>query len=141
MSKIKVWTSQGKWSEEIVGMDKIHLMKEAILLACNCVDENEEPIEHPLQDFEIDSIALDDDFDKELDSNADRVFFWSRFSSANPGIKLAEAKSVKLPLGILKIISKEVSYLTPVYDEIIRKAILPSPTPGNYCVILKFEEE
>lgn len=139
MSKIKVWTSQGKWSEEIVGLDKVHLMKEAIHLACNCMDENEEPIENPLLDFEIDNIVLDDDFVKDADSSG--VFFWSSFSSANSQIKLAEAKSMKLPLGILKIISKEVSYLTPVYDEIIRKAILPSPTPKDYCVILKFEEE
>lgn len=139
MSKIKVWTSQGKWSEEIVGMDKIHLMKEAILLACNCVDENEDPIENPLQDFEIDAVVLDDDFANDADSSG--VFFWSSFGSANPKIKLSEVKTIKLPLGILKAISKEMKYLTPIYDEIIRKAILPSPIPIDYCVILKFEEE
>lgn len=98
-------------------------MKEAIHFACNCVDDDEEPIENPLLDFEIDNIAFDDDFDK-----AEKL-------------KLSEAKTMKLPLGILKAISKEVSYLTPIYDEIIRKAILPSPTPKDYCVMLKFEEE
>lgn len=30
MSKITVWTSKGKWSEEVTGCDKIHLMKHAI---------------------------------------------------------------------------------------------------------------
>lgn len=30
MSKITVWTSKGRWSEEVNGCDKVHLMKQAI---------------------------------------------------------------------------------------------------------------
>lgn len=30
MSSIRVWTSNGKWSEEVKGLDKIHFMKETV---------------------------------------------------------------------------------------------------------------
>lgn len=39
MSSIKVWTSDGNWSEPVNGCDKIHLIKEAIERECSIAEK------------------------------------------------------------------------------------------------------
>ena len=42
MSKIRVWTSEGEWSEEVFGLDKINLLKRALLYSWPTEDEYDE---------------------------------------------------------------------------------------------------
>lgn len=143
MSKIKVYTSKGNWSEDVVGLDKLHIIKDAIRSMCICCDDE------PLKGFEIDNSELDDDFDRNaieqfLDDDGKIIEidrFWSRFHGANKHVKIREAKTFKLPLNTLKLISKKYRYLTSIYDEIISLALVPVPTPKDYCLLLKFEDE
>lgn len=150
MSKIKVYTSKGNWSEDVVGLDKVHLIKDAIRTMCLCYDNRtSELINEPLKDFEIDRSELDDDFDRNaieqfLDDNGKIIEvdrFWAHFNDVNQHVKIREAKTFKLPLNTLKSISKDYRYLTSIYDEIISRALVPAPTPKDYCLLLKFEDE
>lgn len=150
MSIIKVYTSNGNWSEAVVGLDKSRLIKDAIRSMCLCYDSRtKELIDEPLKDFEIDGLGLSDDFDRNaierfVDDDGkiiDIDCFWRRFNSANKHVNVRDAKTFKLPLDTLKFISNKHRYLTPIYDEIISLALVPAPAPKDYCLLLKFEDE
>lgn len=143
MSKIKVWTSDGEWSKEVEGLDKMHLMKKTICFGSRNFRN------YPLEGFEIDAIALCDDlsiyFDennlkeyiKEVNSSISGGYFFAKFSKAN----LKEAKTFKLPLPALRSVEKEDPLCTPLYDELITAAKIPATASKDYCLLFKFEEE
>lgn len=149
MSKIKVWTSDGEWSKEVEGLDKIHFMKETIHLYAPCVDENDEPVLHPLMGFEIDSKELNDDFEmqpeKFMDEDTGEMFtvdpFWRRFCVANGGDIVSKAKTFKLPLPALKSMKKHDPLCAALYDELLTAAKVPATASKDYCLLFKFEDE
>lgn len=149
MSKIKVWTSEGKWSKEVEGLDKIHLMKAAIHLYAPCVDEYGEPVPHPLEGFGIDCKEIDDEFEMNsesfVDAETDKVIetdsFWRHFCAANGGDIISKAKTFKLPLNALRSMIKFEPLCAPLYDELITVAKVPATASKDYCLLFKFEDE
>lgn len=149
MSKIKVWTSEGKWSKEVEGLDKIHLMKETIHWCAPCVDMQGEPVSHPLEGFEIDGKEINDDFDMDLDPIIDPETgeaieidpFWRHFCAANGGDIRSKAKTFKLPLNTLRSMIKFEPLCAPLYNELITVAKVPATAAKDYCLLFKFEDE
>lgn len=138
MSKIKVWTSDGEWSKEVEGLDKIHLIKRAILIGTKRFKK------YPFEGYEIDSLELydeigiiysgedDEDYFKEVDELIARGIHRSNFK---------EAKTFKLPLDKLLEIKGSDRLCTPLYDELLTAAKVPSTASKDYCLLLKFEDE
>ena len=150
MSKIKVWTSDGEWSKEVEGLDKMHLMKETIHLYASCAeDKYGNPIPHPLEGFEIDSKEINDDFEMGTGSFVDPKpgetlevdSFWIHFRVANGCDILSKAKTFKLPLPALRSLEKEDPLCAPLYDELITAAKVPTTASKDYCLLFKFEDE
>lgn len=138
MADIRVWTSKGQWSEDIIpGLDKIDLIKAAILQEyCPNYDEDYE-----LGGLEIDHLIITsenfdaDDYEKDLNA------FWRKFENelkSETGKGLDSAVTLKVRLSTLNSMALG-SHLCAAYNAIIDAACIPAPTPANYCLLLKFE--
>lgn len=138
MADIRVWTSQGQWSNDVItGLDKIDLIKAAIMQEyCPNYDEDYE-----LGGLEIDHISLSsENFDAD-DYENDLNAFWRKFEGefkSETGKKLDSAVTLKVRLSTLNRLAAD-SHLSTAYKAIIAAACVPTPVPANYCLLLKFE--
>ena len=170
MSKISVLTHLGQWSEPIAGLDKIHLLKEAIQCEFDVLYadwKKREGWKDAYTDYN-DYKELDDEEMCKMRENRYEYFMplceleintkeitkrsmngnptenprvdWKYFKTAS-GIELSKAKLLKMRLETLQKMADKATYLSPIYKELIAAAKVPSPTPVNYCLTLKFENE
>jgi len=144
MSKIRVWSSDGQWSDEISGLDKVYLMKVAIRR--QCILENYEDAVESLKGFEINhypvSNFLDTDHDYYYeDGVVDREKEERFLSHLNNELPLSQVESFIMPLAVLKGMQKGDSSLSAKYDQIISAVKVPTPIPNGYCILMRFEDE
>ena len=145
MSRIRVWTSEGKWSDEIRGLDKVYLMKTAILKQC-CLT-NEVDASESLEGFEIDyrwvadALWQLDDSDYYIDNIVDHEKDERFIRLVNKQTPFKDAKFFIIPLAVLKEMQKDDPSLAAKYEQIINASKAPSPAPKGYCLMLRFENE
>jgi len=143
MSKIRVWTSDGRWSDEILGLDKVYLIKEAIRRRLFLI--NYEDAEEDLDGFEINHCPVSDFLDEDGDyyneddivrpENKEKFLY-----SLNKRLPLSQAQSFIMPLDVLKGMRDDHS-LSAKYDQIISLVKVPTPTPKGYCILMQFMDE
>ena len=126
MSIIKVWTPKGNWStEEVCGLDKVHLIKCAVRSGVEYICSDGEP-HFELKENELtESDLIGDDLDR-LDP---RLY------------NLSESKFFLMPLVVLKRMADSKSYLREVYKRLLELAEVPVGAGEDYNVMLKFENE
>ena len=126
MSIIKVWTPKGNWStEEVCGLDKVHLIKCAVRSGVEYICSDGEP-HFELKENELtESDLIGDDLDR-LDP---RLY------------RLSESKSFLMPLVVLKRMADSKSYLREVYKRLLELAEVPVGAGEDYNIMLKFENE
>ena len=153
MSKIRVWTSDGRWSDEISGLDKVFFIKEAIRRQLYLISY-EDAVE-ALDGFEINHYLVSDCLDEDGDYyNEDGIVNYEKEDSVlfslNKRVPLSQAESFIMPLAVLKgmrdkgVRDKEgrVDHsLSAKYDQIISAVKVPTPTPKGYCIIMRFEDD
>ena len=143
MSIIKVWVEpEGNWSNAFLGVDKTHIIKDAILYGCRrCIFEEENKCEI-LVGLEIDACPLEVSDTEYLDL-PDELVRWEAIEKLNH-ISIESARILKLPLEIfeeMKEAEKAEGYCYSVYKAIIEAAKVIEPVPKGYCLLLKFEKE
>lgn len=136
MSKIRVWTTEGGWSKEFKGLDKIHLMKCAIEDACHICDKQGEYLEDPLKGFEFNAKAIDADGLYTEGDFAREHPVWRRFQ-----LDFSSVDTFKVPLFFIENHDYKSGFLLPFYEDLIEAAKVPSPAPADYCLLFKFEDE
>lgn len=126
MSIIKVWTPKGNWStEEVCGLDKVHLIKCAVRSGVEYICSDGEP-HFELKENELtESDLIGDDLDR-LDP---RLY------------NLSESKFFLMPLVVLKRMADSKSYLREVYKRLLELAEVPVGAGEDYNIMLKFENE
>ena len=126
MSIIKVWTPKGNWStEEVCGLDKVHLIKCAVRSGVEYICSDGEP-HFELKENELtESDLIGDDLDR-LDP---RLY------------NLSESKFFLMPLVVLKRMADSKSYLREVYKRLLQLAEVPVGAGEDYNIMLKFENE
>lgn len=152
MSIVKVWVEpEGNWSKEFSGLDKIHIIKDAILHQCR-KDPPEEGCCELLKGMEIDAVELQvcDDYYHpiEIDGVTDEilseeVIHWHAFERSNH-VSIASAKILKLPLDVFDDMAKAEKargHFYPIYKAIFDAARVTEPIPEGYCLLLKFRSE
>ena len=126
MSIIKVWTPKGNWStEEVCGLDKVHLIKCAVRSGVKYICSDGEPHFELNHNELTESDLIGDDLDR-LDP---RLY------------RLSESKSFLMPLVVLKSMADRKSYLREVYKRLLELAEVPVGAGEDYNVMLKFENE
>lgn len=126
MSIIKVWTPKGNWStEEVCGLDKVHLIKCAVRSGVEYICSDGEPHFELNQNELTESDLIGDDLDR-LDP---RLY------------NLSESKFFLMPLVILKRMADSKSYLREVYKRLLELAEVPVGAGEDYNIMLKFENE
>lgn len=142
MSKINVWTSDGEWSKEVEGLDKIHLMKKTIFVVAEPFDVFDEPFSFPWKNFEINSEAFCyvPEMGEEK-AGLEPYYFWCYFNKANGKDMIPKAKTFKLPIAALKKVIKNDLLCAPLFDELIAAAKVPVTASEDYCLLFKFEDE
>lgn len=138
MADIRVWTSKGQWSKDVItGLDKVDLIKAAIMQEyCPNYDEDYE-----LGGLEIDHLIItsEDFYADDYENNL--YMFWRKFVKGlerKTGKGLESAVTLKVRLSTLNKMASG-SHLSAAYNAIIAAACVPTPTPANYCLLLKFE--
>ena len=144
MSRIRVWTSDGRWSDEISGLDKVFLIKKAIRLSLflTCYEEAVDS----LDGYEINGCPVSD----KLDDN-DSLYFKDNIVDHEleeivldrlcRSLQLDQAETFVFPFDVLKRMKKDDLSLSAKYDQIISAAKVPAPTPKHYCLFLRFMDE
>lgn len=135
MSKIRVWTSDGQWSDLISGLDKCYLIKKSIQTAYEPGREFEEG--DSLEGFEIDGRIIHDEF---FDDNGFLPEEWRKLKSEH-NIDIAEAKSFIMPLKVLEKMRDKDPTLSAKYDQIISTVGVPETVPAWYCLMMRFWDE
>lgn len=126
MSIIKVWTPKGNWStEEVCGLDKVHLIKCAVRSGVEYICSDGEPHFELNQNELTESDLIGDDLDR-LDP---RLY------------NLSESKFFLMPLVVLKRMADSKSYLWEVYKRLLELAEVPVGAGEDYNIMLKFENE
>ncbi len=126
MSIIKVWTPKGNWStEEVCGLDKVHLIKCAVRSGVEYICSDGEPHFELNQNELTESDLIGDDLDR-LDP---RLY------------NLSESKFFLMPLVVLKRMADSKSYLREVYKRLLELAEVPVGAGEDYNIMLKFETE
>lgn len=126
MSIIKVWTPKGNWStEEVCGLDKVHLIKCAVRSGVEYICSDGEPHFELNQNELTESDLIGDDLDR-LDP---RLY------------NLSESKFFLMPLVVLKRMADSKSYLREVYKRLLELAEVPVGAGEDYNIMLKFENE
>lgn len=154
MSKISVWTSLGQWSEEIVGLDKVDFIKDAIQheFSLTFKEWKERYKFYHEDDFSVNDLELNVPLvgleinTKEVakgyinDSPTEKEYVnWVHFQQ-HSNIDLAKARVFKLRLSTMQMMVDEATYLSPVYKELISAAKAPIPVSDGYCLLFKFKE-
>ena len=129
MSIIKVWTPKGNWStEEVCGLDKVHLIKCAVRSGVEYICSDGEPHFELNHNELTESDLIGDDLDL-LDRLDPRLY------------NLSESKSFLMPLVVLKRMADSKSYLREVYKRLLELAEVPVGAGEDYNIMLKFENE
>ena len=141
MSNIKVWIgTDGRWSESFAGLDKVHIIKSALLSRCrSCGDED--ALDAAFEGFEIDAHKIE--ISSLEYSWSEYVISWNQIEKSNH-ILIASARTLKLPLPAFEEMAaaeKSKGYIFAAYKEMFKAAKVPEPTPEGYCIMLKFEDE
>ena len=142
MSVIKVW-ADGRWSNPICGLDKVYLIKTAILSQYSPADylDNPDDYESLLDGFEINGTHIyADDFQEDHYKSKEWDRFWRRFQG-HMKFELKNVESFTFPIAVLRHMCRADASLSAKYDEIIEASKAPVSTPGGYCLFLKFEDE
>ena len=158
MSKITVWTSKGRWSEEVNGCDKVHLMKQAIKKEAEKFrDARKSKKGGELTDVREGSIHHNDDtwgyitkhwsgiqiYNKRIDlSNVLDYYNNLDYDSLNECIreqKFSDAHFFTMKLSTLKEMAEEEKTMTELYERLIKLAEVPEE--GVYRLMFMFEEE
>ena len=145
MSRIRVWTSEGKWSEEVVGLDKIFLLKHAIRYAWPEDDEFENG-KYRLKDYSFNDnqpLIIKGPYNEDFEGEGP----WRHILDPNDKVDdkilhLADINSFQMPLSVLKHLRDDPKYpyLSDVYNELIEAAKIPSGIKV-VCLRLLFEDE
>jgi len=142
MSVIKVW-ADGRWSNAIHGLDKVFLLKKAILSQYfpeECFD-NPEDYEGLMDGFEINGIPISaEDFNEDSYKRNDWGWFWGSFQGRIK-VELKNVETFTVPIAVLRKMRRDDSSLSAKYDEIISASKVPASTPMGYSIILRFEDE
>lgn len=144
MSKIRVWTSDGRWSDELSGLDKVFLIKKAIRLRLflTCYEDAVEALEG----FEMNHYLVSSFLDMFGDYyNADGIVNHENeeliLSSINRELPFSQVQSFIMPLAVLIQMKKKDLSLSAKYDQIISAAKVPTTPPKGYCLLMSFEDE
>ena len=142
MSVIRVW-ADGRWSEEIHGLDKVFLLKEAIksqYAPVGCFD-NPGDYDGIMDGFEINGIPISvDDFFEDHYNDENWGWFWGYFQGSIK-VELKNVETFTVPIAVLRGMSRRDSTLAAKYDEIITASKAPASTPRGYFVQLRFGDE
>lgn len=152
MSSIRIWIGpEGKWSEEFLGIDKVHFIKQAILFGCRkcyydedwCDDEDWCEL---LKGLEINAQEIEASnrvYRKGDDDTRTESVSWPLFEKDN-NISIASTKILKLPLSIFEEMAneeKERGQLFTIYTTMDEAAKSPKPVPEGYSLLFKFADE
>ena len=159
MSSIRVWIGpDGKWSEEFLGIDKVHLIKDAVLRWCRKIMPSDEiePEEIAaivaLNDLEFDgrsvNISEDSYRPEEVDQMTREILSDERirFTVLENDNKLiiSSTRILQLPLSIFKEMIKweeDHGHYFSIYNAMYLAAKSPDPAPEGYCLLFKFKDE
>ncbi len=141
MSRIRVWTSEGKWSEEVVGLDKINLLKRAFLYAWPTEDEYDDDGMFLMENYSFndDRSLILEPYDEDIEFDSP----WRHIKDSDDKIvRLEDINSFQMPLSALKHLrdDSKYSYLSAVFNELIDAAKIPSGIKV-VCLRLLFEDE
>ena len=148
MSIVKVWVEpEGNWSKPFMGLDKVHIIKDALTFECHklCIEEDED-WQALLTGFEIDAREIEvseSEYKKyDIEFLPEEMIRWGLIEKRN-GINIVSARILKLPLttfaGMVEH-EKTEGHLYSVYESILRAARVTEPVP-DYCLLFKFEDE
>ena len=149
MSRISVWTPKGTWSAPVCGLDKVHLVKEAIEISSEAeikkaIEKSEywENIPIPLDDYEIDSKSIVNRVQilKEEYDNGEEIISTIQVICLKTGgevVNAADSRIFMMPLAVLKELEKKDTLYTETYKYLIAQLEASSVS----CVMLKFEDE
>ena len=156
MSRIKVWVEpEGNWSKEFSGLDKNHIIKDAIRYGCRkvpSIEGYEKGYCYDLYGIEIDGTDLQvsndyyhplevDEMTREIVS--EEYLDWGAFKESNP-VNIASARILKLQLDVFDDMAKAEKargHFYPIYKAIFDAARVTEPIPEGYCLLLKFRSE
>lgn len=153
MSIIKVWTSDGNWSEGVNGCDKIHLMKQAVLFEC-----------WYLKDRYSKEISFNGRYyigeyhDKEKHAYIQEIIYDDWLQIDNKAINPAQLLDYDMNIDISKLDFKNANFfktrlttlremaeneetMSTLYNELIERAKIPEKINGGYCLLFMFSEE
>lgn len=153
MSSIKVWTSDGNWSEAVNGCDKIHLMQGAIKMECSLAREfcNEKRLELSLYEGRLEK--YDDGYEEfviaqsisglQVDNNE---IFLSRIIDSEwvvdiEHLGLSNARFFKMRLSTLHKMAEKEKMMSAVYNKLIHLAKVPEKVSEGYCLFFMFYHE
>lgn len=159
MSSIRVWIGpEGKWSEEFLGIDKVHLIKDAVLRWFRTIIPTEEiePEEIAalvaLNDLEFDSYPVDI-FDEcyhpmEVDQITSEILSDERINfkifEKDNKLNISSTRTLQLPLSIFEEMvkwEKEHGHYFSIYKAMYLAANCPDPAPEGYSLLFKFSDE
>jgi len=152
MSTIKVWTSDGNWSEGVDGCDKVHLMKVAIMIERDIAYENcngkwldyndlfNAAFEHPdgtITHGQIHHSGLQID-NKTVDL---RYLLDDNWNIDFKCVELKNASFFKMRLSTLRKMAEENEIMSAVYNELIERAKVPEKAPKSFFLLFMFSDE
>ena len=143
MTAIRVYSgTTGKWSEPIIGIDKSFFIKGVIKAAVNLYVDIEKDFPETLPIELNHKKLLVNDFVKVVDLNnlgdKDIKCYWTNLKIDQTTSVMVSLKTLKRFVDILKDKSEGKGYIAPAIQEIIDRADLPTSTPDEYGLILKF---
>ena len=159
MSSIRVWIgSEGVWSEEFIGIDKVHFIKDAVLRWCRIIMPSDEiePEEIAaivaLNDLEFDgrsvNISEDSYRPEEVDQMTREILSDERIRLTvlenDNKLKISSTRILKLPLSIFEEMikwEKVYGHFFSIYKAMYLAAKCPKPAPEGYCLLFKFKDE
>ena len=145
MSSIRVWIGpEGKWSEEFLGIDKVHLIKDAVLRWCRKIMPSDEiePEEIAaivaLNDLEFDGRSVNISEDSYRPEEVDQM---TREILSDERIRFTVLENDnKLFKEMIKWEEDHGHYFS-IYNAMYLAAKSPDPAPEGYCLLFKFKDE
>lgn len=153
MSIIKVWSSNGNWSEGVDGCDKIHLMKRAVLNECISLRERYG------KNISFDGrYYIGEYHDKEKHAHVQEIIYDTWLQIDNHAINPARLINYDMQIDISKLDFKNANFfkmrlttlldmaeneeiMSALYNELIEQAKVPEEVNGGYCLLFMFCEE
>lgn len=143
MSSIQVWTSDGRWSEPVQGLDKLHFMRAAIIRECSSTFEffngkwdAFQPADTD-EDISLKGITIDG-----VNVNASEVIKeqWNiRLNTLSKA--LSKAKIFQMRLSTLLKLADEDVCLSTLYKKLVGCANVPSDASDDYGLLFRFSAE